>query len=84
MIDIKALDNDPWTTSPVNKDDLRELMAENARLREALQDSRDYFSLMADELESLGLENTAFFLRRYADYACAALKRELPIDPPKQ
>lgn len=29
MIDIKALDNDPWTTFPVKKDDLRELMAKS-------------------------------------------------------
>ena len=38
MIDLNEINRDPWPTFPVNKDDLRSLLAENARLREALLD----------------------------------------------
>ena len=36
MIDLNEINRDPWPTFPVNKDDLRNLLDENARLREAL------------------------------------------------
>jgi hypothetical protein len=37
MIDLDAIDADPWQTWPVNKQDLRGLVDEIERLREALQ-----------------------------------------------
>ena len=36
MIDLNEINRDPWPTFPVNKDDLRSLLAENARMRDAL------------------------------------------------
>lgn len=37
MIDLNEINRDPWPSYPVNKDDLRNLLAENARMREALR-----------------------------------------------
>jgi len=36
MIDLNALDNDPWPTIPVNKDDLRALAAALHRMERDL------------------------------------------------
>jgi hypothetical protein len=37
MIDLDAMDKDPWTTWPVDKNEVRGLVDEIDRLREALQ-----------------------------------------------
>ena len=38
MIDLDAMDADPWQTWPVNKQDLRGLVDEIERLRAALEE----------------------------------------------
>ena len=37
MIDLNEINRDPWPTFPVNKDDLRSLLDENARLRSQIE-----------------------------------------------
>jgi hypothetical protein len=38
MIDLDAMNKDPWPTWPVDKNELRMLVEENERLRAALED----------------------------------------------
>ena len=42
MIDLNEINRDPWPTFPVNKDDLRSLLAENARMKDGLDDLCDF------------------------------------------
>jgi hypothetical protein len=50
MIDLKALDNDPWSTTPVKKDDLRALAAAlqsmEADLLRVSKDANDFYNAL--------------------------------------
>ncbi len=63
MIDIKALDNDPWTTFPVKKDDLRELLIENDLMKTFLR---------------ICFDTDSIFDGKITPDLVAAFKRELP------
>lgn len=59
MIDLNEINRDPWPTFPVNKDDLRSLLAENARMRDIIEnlivsgvEHRDDFRIPLVEWES--------------------------------
>jgi hypothetical protein len=71
MIDIKALDNDPWTTFPVKKDDLKEIVAENELLRSALL-------FYAEHIKNGDTDYAAHFDN--GDIARAALRTALPTN----
>jgi hypothetical protein len=52
MIDLNALDNDPWPTFPTKKDDLRALasalQAMEADLRRVTQDAGRFYNVLVD------------------------------------
>ena len=66
MIDLNALDNDPWPTIPVKKDDLRALAAAlqsmEADLRRVSKDAGIYYetlSMLADQDQELKAKKMA-------------------------
>jgi hypothetical protein len=52
MIDLNALDNDPWPTIPVKKDDLRALAAALQKMERDLhritQDAGRFYNVLVD------------------------------------
>ena len=76
MIDLDAMSKDPWTTWPVDKNELRCLVEENKRLRAGTGDglrAHDWMNEAADEIERVRAElvvaerNVTFYYYKWKD-----------------
>jgi hypothetical protein len=66
MIDLDALDNDPWSTTPVKKDDLRALAAALAGMERDLKQVMVEAKLFHATLTMIATQNEEQASRRAA------------------
>ena len=76
MIDLNALDNDPWSTTPVKKDDLRALAAALESMERELKNVMIDAKLLYETLGLIAAQNEEPLSRRVA-------RRAIGLEPVK-
>jgi hypothetical protein len=66
MIDLNALDNDPWATIPVKKEDLRALAAAMQNMERELQNVMVDAKILYETLSVIAAQNEEPLSRRVA------------------